>query len=311
MKYVDMHCDTLTACFDAGAGLADKGFQASYDKLNKSGCAAQCFAVFTQGDGSALRFEKYLSFFGSEIKRLGIKQILCPTDLDDCIRSGKTGAILTVENLGFIDGDLKKAEALSSHGVKMASLVWNYENSLAMPNLKFADGVPLFSERESGGLTSLGEKTVEILDALKIIIDISHLSDGGALQILKNRKIPLVASHSNAAAVCGVARNLTDSLIKEIADCGGVIGVNYCKDFLGRGATFADLLAHVKHIVNVGGEDAVALGSDFDGIPAPPDLEDCLKVPALLQYLQDNLGYRLTRKLRHENFTRVFRAVCG
>jgi membrane dipeptidase len=87
--------------------------------------------------------------------------------------------------------------------------------------------------------------------------------------------------------------------------------VNYCKDFLGRGATFADLLAHVKHIVNVGGEDAVALGSDFDGIPAPPDLEDCLKVPVLLQYLQDNLGYRLTRKLRHENFTRVFRAVCG
>ena len=87
--------------------------------------------------------------------------------------------------------------------------------------------------------------------------------------------------------------------------------MNYCKDFLGRGATFADLLAHVKHIVNVGGDDAVALGSDFDGIPAPPDLEDCLKVPALLQYLQDSLGYRLTRKLRHENFTRVFSAVCG
>ena len=75
-----MHCDTLTACFDAGAGLADKGFQASYDKLNKSGCAAQCFAVFTQGDGSALRFEKYLSYFYSEIKRLGIKQIFCTAD---------------------------------------------------------------------------------------------------------------------------------------------------------------------------------------------------------------------------------------
>lgn len=306
-----MHCDTLTACYDSGESLAENNMQASLEKLNKSGCAAQCFAVFTQGGDAALRFEKYLAFFKSEIKKHGVLQIRGSKDIAECMRSGKTGAILTVENLGFIGEDLSRIETLAKEGVKMASLVWNYENALARPNLKFKDGMPLFEEREHAGLTPLGAQAVEMLDGLKIMVDISHLSDGGAQDILKNRKIPVVASHSNAAAACNIARNLSDGLIKKIADCGGVIGVNYCKDFLGAHGTFEDILNHIKHTVNVGGEDVIALGSDFDGIPAPPQLENCLKIPALLEFLQNALGARLTQKLCHENFTRAFRSVCG
>ena len=301
MKYVDLHSDTLTVAFDRGYSPLNCPLQASFDKLIKSGCAVQCLAVFTEGDRAAQNFDKYLSFY----KELQIKKITKSFELE-----GGFGVILTVENLGFIGSDLSRIDELAKAGVKMASLVWNYENELAYPNLIFKDGLPLFDRRENRGLKPLGRMAVELLDEHKIIVDISHLSDGGALDILEGRKIPIVASHSNCQQVCDVSRNLTDNLIKKIADCGGVVGVNYCKDFLGDGNTFDLVERHVKHLIKVGGEDVAALGSDFDGIPAPPDLEDCTKLPALLERLEKSLGARVCEKLRYENFVRVFKEVC-
>lgn len=303
-----MHCDTLTECFDKGYSLTNCNLQINLEKLKSSGCAVQCFAIFTQGEGSALRFDEYLSFYRENLKYLN--PVLNGADLDACISSGQMGSILTVENLGFIGADLTRLDALSKVGVRMASLVWNYENIFAFPNLIFEGEMPQFERRVPDGLKRLGAEAVERLDELKIIIDISHLSDGGAEQILSGRKIPLVASHSNCASVCNVSRNLTDGLIKKIADCGGVVGVNFCKDFLGEGQTYAQVLKHLNHLINIGGEGVIALGSDFDGIPAPPDLEGCEKMPDLLEYLQKRLGARVTEKLCLKNFVRVFKEVC-
>ncbi|MDE6441305.1 MAG: dipeptidase [Clostridia bacterium] len=294
MKYIDLHSDTLTAAFDGGYSPLDCPLQASFNKLNKSGCAAQCLAVFTEGEGAALNFEKYLSFY----KSLQVKKITKSPQL-----KGDFGVILTIENLGFIGGDLSYISKLKRAGVKMASLVWNSENELAYPNVTS-------SGREKRGLKPLGKAAVEFLDKNKIIIDISHLSDGGAEEILTGRKIPAVASHSDCAEVCNVPRNLTNPLIKKIADCGGVVGVNFHKKFLGEGKTFDLIEMHIKHLIKVGGEDIIALGSDFDGIPAPPDLEDCTKVPVLLERLNKTLGCRVCEKLRYKNFERVFNEVC-
>ena len=312
MKYVDLHCDTLTAAGDKD--LTNSSLQAGLKKLQSSECAAQCFAVFTQGAGAALCAWDRLSYFAEQMQKHGksVLPVRHYSDLAYCLNSGITGAILTVENLGFIGEDLTQIERFASFGVKMASLVWNEENALAYPNLKYDGNMPLFCEREERGLKPLGRQTVEILDKLGIIVDISHLSDGGADEILAGRKIPAVASHSNAAEVFPVSRNLTDGLIKKIADCGGVVGVNFCKKFLGEGETFACVLKHIKHLVKVGGEDIVAFGSDFDGIPAPPGLEDCTKVPALLNYLSANgISDGLLEKLCYKNFARVFREVCA
>lgn len=308
MKYVDMHCDTVTECFDRGYSLTNCGLQTDLEKLKEGKCAAQCFAICTQGDGAARRFNDYLGFYKSSF----VKRILSYADLEACLAGKLTGAILTVENLGFIGEDLTVLNTLSENGVKMASLVWNYENALAYPNLIWDGDMPVFTAREKRGLKPLGKEAVEILDGLKIIVDISHLSDGGAEDILAGRKIPIVASHSNAAKVCNVSRNLTDSLIKKIADCGGVIGVNFCKDFLGKDDTLECVFNHVCHIIDVGGEEVIALGSDFDGIPAPEGLEDCTKMPKLLAYLSD-LGIKddILEKLCYKNFARVFKEVCG
>ena len=131
-----MHCDTVTVCFDGGLNLRDCDLQISAEKLNRSDCAAQCFALFTQGDGAALRFGQYLGFYSAAAPE-NFRPVTDGRDLAACISGGSTGAILTVENLGFIGDDLQKLEHLASAGVKMASLVWNYENSLAYPNSIF------------------------------------------------------------------------------------------------------------------------------------------------------------------------------
>lgn len=301
-----MHCDTLTVCLDGGGDIFDGATQINLNKLSRSGCAAQCFAVFTQNAGVG-DFERYADFFERLVNGGKLRAVKRAAELN----SDGAGAILTVENLGFIGKDLSYLSRLKDYGVKMASLVWNYENDLAYPNLVFDGGTPLFNKREKRGLKPLGRQAVEILDGLKIIVDISHLSDGGAEEILAGRKIPAVASHSNAAAIEPVSRNLTDGLIKKIADCGGVAGVNFCKDFLGAGDTFGRVEAHVRHIISAGGEDVVALGSDFDGIPPCKGLEGCEKMPGLLEFLSDKFTPRVAEKMAFHNFARVFGEVCG
>ena len=308
-----MHTDTLTACSDGGFDLVGYDGQTNLSKLKKAGCAAQCFAIFTDGDSAAFDFEKYLSFYKQNLPKLS--HIAAPirnyNDILRCIKEGKVGIILTVENLGFIGCDLKKIDRLKEEGVKMVSLVWNNKNRFASPNLVFCGGIPQFETRVDEGLTDLGRQAVERLDENKIIIDISHLSDGGARDILSGRKTPIVASHSNAQSVLNVCRNLSDELIKKIADCGGVIGINFCKDFLGTPA-FDRVLQNIHHIINIGGEDTIAIGSDFDGIPTNPEIPDCTHIPKLLDYLTEaGLPHDTVEKFAYKNFLRVFKDVCG
>lgn len=316
MRYIDLHCDTLTESIKRGESFTCGVLQSSAEKLKKSGCAAQCFAIFTQGASAAAFFDQTLNYYRNMLD-LTENNLVSVTDLNGlngCLQGGKTGAVLTVENLGFLQGNTDRLFSLKKAGVKMASLVWNYENGFAYPNVVFENGIPQFEKRETRGLKPKGREAVEILDGLKIIIDISHLSDGGAEEILKNRKIPAVASHSNAAAVFNVSRNLTDNQIKLLADCGGVTGVNFCKDFLGNGktaeSTFEEVFQHINHIIKVGGEDVIALGSDFDGIPATNGLEDCTKMQNLFEYLQKRgITDRVLEKLAYKNAARVL-SVC-
>ena len=309
-----MHCDSVTVCADRGADLRENGFQLDLKRLVSSACAAQCFAIFTEGETALKDFERYLAFYKRMLLEHGdlIFPVKNYADLEAARAVGKVGAILTVENLGFIGTDLDRLNALEKDGVCMASLVWNYENALARPSIVFENGLPAFEKREERGLTDLGREAAEKLDKLNIIIDISHLSDGGADDLVNGRKIPLVARHAHAQGAFNVSRNLTDGQIKKIADCGGVVGVNFCFDFLGLGGGFESVYNHITHIINVGGEEVVALGSDFDGIPLSPQLEDCTRMQALFEYLNGcGLPYNFIEKLAYKNFFRVFKEVRG
>jgi membrane dipeptidase len=277
--------------------------------LKSSGCIAQCFAVFTEGENAANVYNSALNNFNKTLK--DFPDILTfsknYTDILSAIQSGKCAAILTVENLGFLHGDLAKISQLKAQGVSMASLVWNNQNDFAYPNVQ--SNKPAY--REQKGLKERGRQVIYELQKNKIIIDVSHLSDGGFYDVLNLTQKPFVASHSNCTEVCNVSRNLTDDQIKKLADRGGVMGINFSKNFLGDGG-YQAVLAHVKHAVNVGGEDVISIGSDFDGTTTPNELCGCQKVDGLLNYLLNcGLSPRLVDKFAYANFLRVFREVMG
>lgn len=131
----------------------------------------------------------------------------------------------------------------------------------------------------TGGLTEKGKELVAEMENLGIIPDVSHLSDAGFYNVLAVTKKPFVASHSDARAVCPNVRNMTDDMIAKLSERGGVMGLNFCADFLEEKplgeenpGTIASVVRHAKHIVNVGGIDVLGLGSDYDGIPTHREL---------------------------------------
>lgn len=313
MIYADMHCDTVTACCDSGGNMTDFCGQVNVEKLKRSGCGAQCFAIFTEGKNASADFERYAEFYIKFVSSCkDVLPVRCGDDLKAARAEGKIGAVLTVENLGFCNGDEECVSALKRAGVRMASLVWNAANAFALPNLVSEGGAPDFEKRERGGLTEAGRRAVELLNRERIMVDVSHLSDGGTEEIIALSSAPVVASHSCCAEVCNVSRNLTDGQIKKLAAKGGIGGLNFCRDFIGRGDPFEALYRHFIHMVDVGGEDFPALGGDFDGIPPYKELADCTFVPRLLEYFSSRgTSARILEKLAYRNFERVFCEVAG
>lgn len=309
--YADMHGDTLTVAASEDCGLKENCLQADLKRLAAAGCAVQCFAVFTR-ENDERAFYSYAEYFNAQVH--AARDICAPvlrhSDFERARAEGKVGCVLTAENMGFVSSaqDVRRMYAC---GVRMASLVWNEENGLAFPNLIFKGNAPDFSAREARGLKERGREVASALDELGIIIDVSHLSDGGLCDLLRGRKRPLVASHSNCFSLFPVSRNLTDGQIRAIADCGGIVGVNFCLDFLGGEDAAERAFEHIKHIVKVGGEDCAAIGSDFDGMPVQRGMESCADMPKLLGMIKSKLGGRVAEKIACGNFLRVFKEVCG
>ena len=120
----------------------------------------------------------------------------------------------------------------------------------------------------SQGLKKFGLETVEHMNTLGLMVDVSHLSDGGFWDCIRHSKAPVVASHSNARALCGRPRNLTDEMLKALSEKGGVAGLNFYPAFLQEEeerVTVQDIARHAAYMMKVAGEDVPAIGTDFDG----------------------------------------------
>jgi membrane dipeptidase len=171
-------------------------------------------------------------------------------------------------------------------GVRLLTLTWNQRNQIA-------DGIG--ESRTGSGLTEFGLKVIDEMNDLRMLIDVSHLSETGFWDVIKKSNDPIIASHSNCYALCPHLRNLKDEQIKAIADKGGVIGI-----------TFVPIVEKV-------GVDYVGLGSDFDGTDGLPlGLEGVDKIPNITEELLDR-GYkeREIEKILGGNFLRVFKEVVG
>jgi membrane dipeptidase len=219
---------------------------------------------------------------------------------------GKMAVLLSIENGIAVEEDIGLLRVFHRLGVRMMSLAWNHRNRLA-------DGIG--KPRSRRGLTQLGREVLAEMERLGMLIDVSHLNERSFWDVMECATGPVVASHSNAFSIRPYPRNLTDAQIKAIAERKGFIGLNFCSYFLKESGlvTIKDIIKHARRIAGVGGPEVLAIGSDFDGISDPPaGLKHIGKMPSLLSELS-KAGFSPdeVKMLSHENFLRVFKAVCG
>jgi membrane dipeptidase len=234
-------------------------------------------------------------------------------DLEENIEAGNFSAILHFEGAEMIDENFYALEMYHAAGLRSLGLVWSRSN-------QFGHGVPFGVESpDTGpGLTDTGKELVRACNALGILVDVSHLNEKGFWDVAGTTSAPIVATHSNAHALCRTSRNLTDKQLDAIRESNGVAGVNFNVPFL-HPENLRDvemplsvMADHVDYLVEKLGIDGVALGSDFDGALMPNALSDCSKLPNLTALLRER-GYddEALRKIGYQNWIRVLRETWG
>jgi membrane dipeptidase len=236
------------------------------------------------------------------------------SELQRCLDDEVMPAVLHLEGADAIDTDLDALHVLYRAGLRSLGLVWGRPNA-------FAEGVAVHYRRspDTGpGLTEAGRELVRACNDLRIMIDVSHLNERGFWDVAELTNAPLVATHSNAYALCPSTRNLTDPQLDAIAASGGMVGLNFAVNFLREDAARnADtplevMVRHVDYLVERVGIDCVGFGSDFDGVLISKEIGDVSGLPRLMSAL-DKRGYDgpALRKLAHENWVRVLREIWG
>ena len=304
MKVWDLHCDTLSELRHAEQAGTPKSFARNdlhidLEKLQKGDYMLQCFAAFinladpTPGADPLVTALEEIDIFKRIMKAypLAIAPVYTAADLRRNAEAGKISAMLTVEEAGCCKGSLGVLRRLHELGVRMMTLTWNHPNELAAPNAN--PGGPLVPNTETG-LTETGLAFLAEMERLHITVDVSHLSDKGFWDIVEHGTRPFAASHSNCRALAPHNRNLTDAMIRALADRGGVVGLNYYSAFLDADPAHPDscrstvelIAKHAAHFKQVGGAQIISLGSDFDGIDDPHQLETAADLPLLADALR-------------------------
>lgn len=305
---IDLHCDTLTAFMAPGRcrnTLNDPGSDFALCKVPAGARWAQCCAIFIpdelRGTQAIRYYEAHQKSFVRQMTECSSLAVPCSTaaQLEQAWAQGKAAAILTVENGSALAGDLDRLEVLARDGVKAVTLSWNGQNEIAS------------GWETDHGLSDFGRVLIPAMEQQGVLVDVSHLNDRSFYDVLERAQKPFLATHSNARSVCSHRRNLTDDQIREMVSRRCLIGLNYTDHFLrdGGGATPEDLFRHIARFLDLGAEDCLALGSDFDGTTLPEFLNSPAKVLHLPDYLQSRgLSAALCRKILFQNALTFFQA---
>ncbi|MFI3253377.1 MAG: dipeptidase [Eubacteriales bacterium] len=277
VPYIDLHCDTLTEgwkCMEHDI-ISLPSAQVDLNRLKKNGCRAQFFAIYMVPLTLKTRMGALFPNDEEHINRL--YRIFQTTllknpdsaafagkydDLRRNTRAGKVSAFLSMEDGRAIDGRLSNLKRFYKLGVRLLTLTWNLPNCLGVP---CSGDVDIMSK----GLSKLGKDAVSMMNDLGMIVDVSHLSDGGFWDVEHISKKPFVASHSGCREIAPHPRNLSDQMLRAIGDKGGVVGISF-NPFLLTGdpnnkrSTCESVFRQMHHVINVAGIDALSLGSDFD-----------------------------------------------
>jgi membrane dipeptidase len=322
VRVFDGHNDVLSRLLE-GDGDAPAGFLAGdgeghldLPRAARGGFAGGCFAVFTGSPPEeayasdayyvAVDHARALPEALAQVALLlrleresggALRVARSAADLPESSTSAATGtsdddgvaAVLHLEGAEPIGPDLAELEVLHAAGLRSLGLTWSRPNA-------FATGVPFGfpgTPDQGPGLTDRGRALVRACGELGILVDVSHLNERGFWDVAELAAGPLVASHSNAHALCASPRNLTDDQLRAIGERRGLVGINFHVGFLrADGAEDAEtplarIAEHAAHVARVAGAECVGLGSDFDGARMPAELGDVTGLPALLAALGD------------------------
>ena len=319
MRFVDLHCDSILEIFTKKKDLADLAGHINLEKLQRGGVLMQCFAAFIATYDCAERngihvgaYELFCAMADIFDRQMALyPDVLAPArSYADVVKNraeGKISALLTVEDAVPLAGRIERVDEMFARGVRMAALLWNYENSLGFPNSPDA-------REHAKPLKPFGREAVERMNELGIIVDVSHLSEGGFWDVADISRKPFIASHSCARALCDHSRNLTDAQLRAVAEHGGIVGVNFNSGFLNGRDDYtpnADIIRHMDYIRRKAGIESVALGSDFDGIDCALELRDCAGLPSLAEAMESVFTDDEIDLISSKNALRVLRDTVG
>lgn len=311
MKFVDFHCDTILKCVDSEGKIKLNKNDICIDvqKLRKGDYMAQFFAMYVDLEKYDKPMDRALDMidcFYNEIQENNENIAFAAGigDMDKNRSEGRISAFLTIEEGGVLEGKLQNIRNLYRLGVRLITLTWNYPNCIGYPNFEW--------QYKDKGLTSFGKEVVAEMNRLGMLIDVSHLSDQGFYDVVKLSNKPFVASHSNARSVTNHPRNLSDDMLRMLAEKGGVTGLNLESEFLGDGGSLEAIIRHVRHMKNTAGIDVVAIGTDFDGTEHQPVIKDSGHMGILADAFS-RAGFTSDEidRITHKNAERVIREVLG
>jgi len=332
-KAIDLHCDSVDSLLQ-GKDLRQSVPDVHVDlpRLRKGRVGLQVFAAYvpsdTGTDKAFLLANQKLDAIDAFAKSDDLMAVVETTaELRAAMAADKTGIMAAVENGLAIEKSLDKLEALRRRKVRIMTLV-HFQH---LPWVASCTGTEVFlpdgEPNQGQGLSRFGEQVVDAMNDLGIIPDLSHASESAFWDVIRRSKKPVIASHSCAWSICSAARNLKDDQIKALGDSGAVVGVNFFSAFLSdpfrlsyeknqRTVTpevasvnvpSSIIADHIDHMVNLAGEDCVALGSDFDGIPAAPEGVTGSDFYPILETELKSRGYTEKRieKIYNGNFLRL------
>jgi len=309
MKLIDLHCDTILRCVNSNGEikLGKNDLCIDVQKLRKAGSLAQFFAMYVDLEKYVEPMDRCLDMidnFYNEIEENSgdIAFAGSIADMEKNSSEGRVSAFLTVEEGGAIEGKLQNLRNLYRLGVRLVTLTWNFPNCIGYPNFEW--------KHKDEGLTPFGVEVVAEMNRLGMIIDVAHLSDQGFYDVAKLSKKPFVASHSNARAIEVHPRNLSDDMLRVLAEKGGVTGLNLEPEFLGNGGSIEAMIRHISHMKNTAGVEVIAIGTDFDGTSHLTAIQDAGCMGKLLDVLT-KAGFTSGEidKIMYKNADRVIREV--
>jgi membrane dipeptidase len=347
MKFIDAHCDTigqLLEGFDRFEGDVAEGprLQVTLPGLQTAGVCCQVFASWVwsaKHRGREFEAAREMVAATRALCEAYPRELLLVRSGDEietgCTQDGRTAVIAGLEGPDALQGDPRRMALFHAEGVRLLTMAWG--------DTPFCGSV--FGD--CSGLTAGGRELIRICEELGVVVDVSHVSDQGFADILRVADKPPVASHSSCRALCPNPRNLSDDMIRDLSNRGGVMGIALGSGFLSadfharekvgmeeflrairsgdktfeeaRGARAQvapdvwrpplDLVVdHVRHAIDVGGEDCVGLGGDLDGVDSTPlgldGIEDYPKIAEML--LASGVTQEQVEKVCWRNFARVF-----